>query len=200
MNKYLLLLIFIISSGTSFSQKGGSYYTQKQWLENTTKPEYASDNQRLMAAYYYAYKEDPDTPEGKNALAKSDSLKKLSRNNIIDRLQGKWKLKKSGSNWGFKDADSNKTCYLLVEKNIATFYTVDKTGKKEITKEEKLIFTEVDGRFYSALEFVYSDNSVWSYIFKDSTLHIFQIGVMANDMISEIICGNTEYYYSKVQD
>jgi hypothetical protein len=184
------------------AQKGNTYFTQKEWIERAQVFEQSSDSTRTMVAYYYAYTEDPTTPEGIIALKKSNLLKAFFRNKILAGIQGVWKLTTYGSNWGHTKTGSDiLQKYVRINGNNATFYQSNlKTGKHEVLQEEMLNFLELESNDYHLLNFRYANNEIWSFSVKDDVLSITEIGKVEGKFIGEIVCGNSEYYYSKVKN
>ena len=204
MRNYIIILLFFFTFLLS-AQKGSTPFTQQEWLDRAQKSIMASNQLNTLASYYYAYIEDPETAEGKRALSLSDSLKFLMQEKIIKDIQGQWKLTSSGSNWGFSTADNNIQNILVIIGKDAVFSEVNLNNmNSKILRKEKLNFVQPsssDYGYYHVLAFIYSDSTVWNYHLNGKrVLHIIQVGDFLNGHINEIVCGNSEYYYTKLEN
>lgn len=201
-NYILTIILFSISQVWSQEWKDSGYQKKmfdeaKEYLKNL---EYSS----AAGVFQYVNELNPNNDLGKIAKIKSDSLKPIARIKLIESIIGKWKLKETGSNWGFQNhKDSLNDRILVIEKNKFIFFEQNK-----ITKELKLIKTEnikfsksIHERFYS-YEFVFSDNQIWRFgIDKNSgQLRQMNTGEETENGRTEIVCGNSELRYMKLED
>lgn len=201
-NYILTIILFSISQVWSQEWKDSGYQKKmfdeaKEYLKNL---EYSS----AAGVFQYVNELNPNNDLGKIAKIKSDSLKPIARIKLIESIIGKWKLKETGSNWGFQNhKDSLNDRILAIEKNKFIFFEQNK-----ITKELKLIKTEnikfsksIHERFYS-YEFVFSDNQIWRFgIDKNSgQLRQMNTGEETENGRTEIVCGNSELRYMKLED
>ena len=201
--KYNILIPSLLFTLSFFAQKGNTPYTQKEWLERAQKSIAASNRLNTLASYYYAYTEDSGTPEGKNALRKSDSIKQVMQDKIMSELQGQWKLTSSGSNWGYTNADDQIQNILVITGKDAVFSEVNlNNGESKILREEKLVFVQPSSSnygYYHVMDFLYSDNKVWNFhVNEKNILHIIYVGDFLSGNINEMVCGSIEYHYIKM--
>lgn len=203
MKKYILT-IFLFSFSLIWSQKSKSLKDQKQIFEeaqeSTNKLDYAS----AIGFYTYVYNLNPNNDLGKKAKIKSDSLKSLPRKKYIESIIGKWKLNKVGSNWGFENyKDSLNNRILIIEQNKLIFFEQDKlTNELKLIKSEDLKFlTSVNEDNYSN-EFLFSDNQIWWFGIdkNNSDLRQMNTGEKTKNGRTEIVCGNSELYYTKLKN
>jgi hypothetical protein len=203
MKKYILT-IFLCSFSLIWSQKSKSLKDQKimfaEAQESTNKLDYAS----AIGFYTYVYVLNPNNVLGKKAKIKSDSLKSLPRKKHIESIIGKWKLNKVGSNWGFENyKDSLHNRILIIEQNKLTFFEQDKLTNqlKPIKSEDLKFLNSVNEENYSN-EFLFSDNQIWWFGIDKNNSELRQVntGDKTKDGRSEIVCGNSELYYTKLEN
>lgn len=203
MKKYILI-IFLFSFSLIWSQKSKSLKDQKKIFEeaqeSTNKLDYAS----AIGFYTYVFNLNPNNDLGKKAKIKSDSLKALPRKKFVESIIGKWKLNKVGSNWGFVNyKDSLHNQILIIEQNKLIFFEQDKlTNELKLIKSEDLKFlTSVNEASYSN-EFLFSDNQIWWFGIdkNNSELRQMNTGEKTKNGRTEIVCGNSELYYIKLEN
>jgi hypothetical protein len=203
MKKYILT-IFLFSFSLIWSQKSKNLKDQKiifeEAQESINKLDYAS----AIGFYKYVYDLNPDNDLGKKAKIKSDSLKSLPRKKYLESIIGKWKLNKVGSNWGFENyKDSLNNRILIIEQNKLIFFEQDKlTNQLKLIKSEDLKFLDsVNDDNYSN-EFLFSDNQIWWFGIdkNNSQLRQMNTGEKTKNGRTEIVCGNSELYYTKLEN
>jgi hypothetical protein len=203
MKKYILI-IFSFSFSLMWSQKSKSLKDQKKMFEEAQESINKLDFASAIGFYTYVYNLNPNNDLGKKAKVKSDSLKSLPRKKYIESLIGKWKLNKVGSNWGYeKYKDSLNNRILIIEQSKLIFYEQDKlTNKLKLIESQNLIFlTSVNEDNYSN-EFLFSDNQIWWFGIDKNNSELRQIntGEKTINGRTEIVCGNSELYYTKLKD
>lgn len=203
MKKYILI-IFLFSFSLMWSQKSKSLKDQKKMFEEAQESINKLDFASAIGFYTYVYNLNPNNDLGKKAKVKSDSLKSLPRKKYIESLIGKWKLNKVGSNWGFeKYKDSLNNRILIIEQSKLIFYEQDKlTNELKLIESQNLIFlTSVNEDNYSN-EFLFSDNQIWWFGIdkNNSELRQMNTGEKTINGRTEIVCGNSELYYTKLKD
>ena len=187
-----------------WSQKSKSLKDQKKMFEEAQESINKLDFASAIGFYTYVYNLNPNNDLGKKAKVKSDSLKSLPRKKYIESLIGKWKLNKVGSNWGFeKYKDSLNNRILIIEQSKLIFYEQDKlTNELKLIESQNLIFlTSVNEDNYSN-EFLFSDNQIWWFGIdkNNSELRQMNTGEKTINGRTEIVCGNSELYYTKLKD
>lgn len=201
MKNYILLFILGFYM-TSWSQES-SENKQLRWYNETIAEMNDSNKTQTMVRLFNVYNKDRQSELGKIALQKSDSLKLLVRKEILERIQGEWKLKKSGSNWGFTDVDDKITIdkIVVINENEIFFYEEEKIfGKRKLIKTEKIRYYDKEELFPSFIGFVFSDKLIWSFQSRDSNLlHTMHIGEETENGRTYISCGNSELIYERME-
>lgn len=200
--KNLFILIFTFVIIQSFAQKyGEDGYQEKRYTEaiqSLKNKEY--ENAALILYSVYRYKKNE---LGEIALKKSDSILPLAQQNIRNKIIGKWVLSKSGTNWGFeKHQDSIIKKVLVIDLNKFSFYDLNlKTNEMILTKSENSVFTKNKNMQGLVFDFVFSDNTLWHFYYdeKSKTLRQIMTGRESENGRSVIVCGNSEYYYLKLE-
>ena len=203
MKKYILI-IFLFSFSLMWSQKSKSLKDQKKIFEEAQESINKLDYASAIGFYTYVYNLNPNNDLGKKAKVKSDSLKSLPRKKYIESIIGTWKLNKVGSNWGFeKYKDSLNNRILIIEQYKLIFYEQDKlTNELKLIKSQDLNFlTSINEDNYSN-EFLFSDNQIWWFGIdkNNSELRQMNTGEKTINGRTEIVCGNSELYYTKLED
>ncbi|TDD99095.1 hypothetical protein [Flavobacterium sandaracinum] len=203
MKKYILI-IFLFSFSLIWSQKSNHSKNQKIYLKEAQESLNKSDNASAIGFYTYVYEINPNNDLGKRAKIKSDSLKSLPRKKYIESIIGKWKLNKIGSNWGFENyKDSLINRILIIDKNKLIFFEENKITKelKKIKSEDLIFLSTVNEDNYSN-EFLFSDNQIWwlGIDKNNSQLRQMNTGEKNKDGRTEIVCGNSELYYTRLEN
>ncbi|MBP4143137.1 hypothetical protein J3S90_15135 [Flavobacterium sp. P4023] len=203
MKKYILT-IFLFSFCLIWSQKSKSLKNQKVYLKEAQESLNKSDNASAIGFYIYVYELNPNNDLGKIAKIKTDSLKSVPRKKYIESIIGKWNLNRTGSNWGFENyKDSLNNQILIIEKNKLIFFNQNKSTKelKLVKSEDLIFFTSVNEDNYSN-ELLFSDNEIWSFSINknNSELRQFYSGQKTENGRTEMVCGNSELYYTRLED
>jgi len=203
MKKYFFI-IFLFSFSLIWSQKSKSLKDQKIIFEEAQESLHKADYASAIGFYNYAYTINPNNDLGRKAKIKSDSLKSLPRKKYLESITGKWKLNRVGSNWGFENyKDSLNNRILIIEQNKLVFFDQNKlTNELKLIKSEDLKFlTSVDEDNYTD-EFLFSDNQIWWFGFYKNNPELRQVntGEKTKNGRTEIVCGNSELYYTKLEN
>ena len=203
MKKYILtIILFSISQVWSQEWKAPGYQKKMfdEGKEYLRKLEYSS----AAGIFQYVNELNPNNDLGKIAKTKSDSLKPIARIKLIESIIGKWKLNETGSNWGFQNhKDSLNDQVLIIEKNKFLFFEQNKKTKElKLIKSENIKFSKSTHESIYSYEFVFSDNQIWWFgIDKNSNqLRQMNTGEETDNRRTEIVCGNSELRYIKVEN
>ena len=197
------IIIFLITFN-SFSQENRKSEIQ---IERYNKAlDFISEgiNSKAMSYLYSAHFIIPNSEIGIKALGKYDSIKPHFRKELINKIQGTWRLTKYGTNWGFTNKNNlNENENILeITKNELHFYeqNID-TKERNLLKIEKLEFAEPSGFYSSCTDITFSDNQIWNYSLKGSKdiLYAFNTGQLTENSRTVMSCGNSENYYERIK-
>ena len=197
------ILIFILGFYmTSWSQET-SEDKQQRWYKETIAEMNDFNKTQTMVRLFNVYNKDRQSELGKIALKKSDSLKIVVRKEILDNIQGEWKLKKSGSNWGFTEVDEKKAIdrIVVINENEILFFDQEKdAGIRKLIKKESIRYYDKEELFPSFIGFVFSDKLIWVFQSRDSNLlYTTHIGEETENGRSYISCGNETLIYERIE-
>ena len=199
-----ILTIFLFSVSQVWSQEWkGPGYQQKMFDE---AKEYLKNSEYSSAAgvFQYVNELNPNNDLGRIAKIKSDSLRPIARMKLIESFFGKWKLIDTGSNWGFQDYnDSLNDQVLIIEKDKFLFFERNKKTKDlKLIKTENIKFSKSIHESIYSYEFVFSDNQIWWFGINknDKQLRQMNTGEETEHGRTEIVCGNSELRYIKLED
>ncbi|WP_310377420.1 hypothetical protein [Flavobacterium sp.] len=203
MKKYILtIILFSISQVWSQEWKAPGYQKKMfdEGKEYLSKLEYSS----AAGIFQYVNELNPNNDLGKIAKTKSDSLKPIARIKLIVSIIGKWKLKETGSNWGFQNhKDSINDQLLIIEQNKFLFFEQNKITKElKLIKSENIRFSKSTHESIYSYEFVFSDNQIWWFGIDKNNNQLRQMntGEETEKGRTEIVCGNSELRYIKLED
>jgi len=154
--KKAVLLIIMVFSLKSFSQKKDAEYYQKDWYAKAKIELQKSDLCTALVQFYWAYENDPKSKLGKVCLKKVDSLKPIIRENLIEQWKGWWKL---------KNDESNNQYFLEITQTEIRFYEKKNDSRgKTLTRTEKILFNEINfGSYPTYWELIFADNQIWNF-------------------------------------
>ncbi len=162
--------------------------------------------ERAYINFYFCHKKNPESKIGQISLKKSDSLKNLVINNLFSNIQGVWRWKSTGSNWGIDSTDKTSIIdkILIISDKKIEFYDENKESKKRtlIKTENIKLLGNIDYRFPTTSELIYSDNQIWDIGFDKSKnlIHITNTGeLLENGTVNGVVCGNTEMIYERIK-
>jgi hypothetical protein len=203
MKKYFLILTLLVFC-QSWSQEWESPEYQKKMFDEAKEHLKNLEYSSAAGVFQFVNELNPNNDLGKIAKIKSDSLKPIARIKLIESINGKWKLKETGSNWGFEDyKDSLNDRILIINKNKFLFYDQNKLTKElKFIEQEDMKFSKSIHKSIYSYEFVFSDNQIWWFGTNENNCTLRQVntGKESEDGRTEIVCGNAELIYIKVED
>lgn len=202
--KKIILILFIFNFLQCWSQKTKKSKYQKEIYIEAQSFLNKSDYLSAIKVFDIVNKLNPNSDLGKLAKIKSDSIRQIPRRNLIGKIIGKWQLKKTGSNWGFEDyKDSIINQILIIDENRFSFFEQNqKTKDMKLVKVEDFKFLKNNDEGFYSSEFVFFDNQIWVFMIIDETGNLRQIntGEVTSTGRTEIVCGNLELYYFRIED
>lgn len=200
--KHLLATIFILVSYYAMAQAAEKDSLQKVYSNKATLFLKNAKLESAIGNFYYSNELNPKTKMASVALHKADSLKSIVRTHLIKNLQGKWKLKSYGSNWGMNDVSVESVQEFLIFENdsVSHYKQTDDNAALVLVGREKLRFSHPPGMRSSYNEFVNANNAIWYYrITPSGELRIVHTGEESAYGRTEIVCGNAERYYARIE-
>lgn len=145
-----------------------------------------------------------DTIQLKKTLNRLDSLCAIEEQILMDSISGKWKLKRSGSNWRMDNENDsltdqimiiNSTHFLFYEQNV-------KTKEMKLIASEKVNFLRNMFGKYCTREIVFSDSLIWSFSLNNvnGELEQYNTGNRIETGRTYMVCGNLEKYYIRFEE
>jgi hypothetical protein len=199
MKNYAIVLFLLISSSV-WSQDAARIQYQKDIFESAKEILKSGDDILSIRRFLLTAAIVPKSEIAHIAIKKSDSIKAIIRNNKINELVGSWKWISQDANWVIRDDGLVGKMITINPTEILFFELYKKSKKWELIKKETIHFSEKP-ELYSFAELVYSNKEIWDYtINKESgELKAFYIGEENELGFSEMICGNLEFRYFKLQ-
>ncbi len=204
MKKTLSALLLFINI-TVLAQENDNFSNEQQVIAFDKALNLLGENKttQTMNLFYLSYSKGQNTEMGRLALKKFDSILLIEKTKLIKEIQGTWTITESDSNWGFKKSTTNiKVDKITIKKDVIEFFKNDIL----VTKED-IVFTKASyHRVPSFTTFDFSDGQIWSFQLKDNkhsinrnVLHLKNEGYHTKDgNRKEISCGNTEFYYKRI--
>ena len=200
--KNLFTLIFVFFILQSFAQEYGKEGYQEKRFDEAIQSLKEKEFEKAAFTFYFVYRYNKNEL-GEIALKKSDSILPYAQENIRKKIIGKWILTESGSNWGFeKQKDTLIKKVLIIDLDKFSFYDLNlKSNKLTLTKSEKSVFTKNRDMRGLLFDFVFSDKTLWSFYYDEKTKILRQImtGEDSENGRSEMVCGNSEFKYTKTE-
>jgi hypothetical protein len=199
MKNHVLILFLLISSSIR-SQDADRIQYQKDIFESAKEILKHGDDVLSIKRFLLTASIIPKSDIARIAIIKSDSIKSIIRKNKINQLIGNWKWIPQDANWVIRDDGLVGKMITINPTEILFFELYKKSKKWELIKKETIHFSEKP-ELYSFAELVYSNKEIWDYtINKESgELKAFYIGEENELGFSEMICGNLEFRYFKLQ-
>jgi hypothetical protein len=199
MKNHVLILFLLISSSIR-SQDADRIQYQKDIFESAKEILKHGDDVLSIKRFLLTASIIPKSEIAHIAIIKSDSIKSIIRKNKINQLIGNWKWIPQDANWVIRDDGLVGKMITINPTEILFFELYKKSKKWELIKKETIHFSEKP-ELYSFAELVYSNKEIWDYtINKESgELKAFYIGEENELGFSEMICGNLEFRYFKLQ-
>lgn len=137
------------------------------------------------------------------SLKKRDSLKPIAQTELINKMTGNWRMIETRANWVIRDkSDSLVGKMITIEHDQILFFELyDKAKKWSLVKTEKINFSKREEYFYNPFYIIYSNKEVWHYYIDGTTgyLKTNYIGQETDEGIAEVVCGNPQFEYFKLE-
>jgi len=197
----IFLLLFALNSWSQNDQKiwlqenkynlGLSYFQKKQY-------------NKAIEPLLFACKINPESEIGKKSKNKIDLLKPILRENLINKIIGKWNLNGSEPIWTRKDlktAKQNDTLMVITNQEIAYYVTNIKTKENRLFKTDEIKFYDGFDNTNSVTEMINSENELWAFIVDESlnNLRLIHTGNVTSSGREIIDIDNKESYYIKIK-
>ena len=202
--KQLLIMLFTLSCAIyAQGEKLSPEQRQKHFFEEGQK---ALKERNFNRAYnFFSVAQNgygPNKEIVSKSIKKTDSLKVIIRADQRQKISGNWKMLTTES-WAMRDpSDSIVGKMIAIDPDQILFYELyDKAKKWNLTKTEKIIFSDKENLTSDPLLIVYSNKEVWHYYIEETSgsLIATYIGEENENGISELVCGNTQLKYFKLQ-
>ena len=199
MKTHFFILILLMSS-SSWAQDAYRIQYQKDNFESAKEILKYGDDVLSIRQFLLTASIIPKSDIARIALIKSDSIKSIIRKNKINQLIGNWKWIPQDANWAIRDDGLVGKMITINPTEILFFELYKKSKKWQLVKKEILHFSEKP-ELYSFAELVYSNKEIWDYTIdvESGELKTFYIGEENGFGFSEMICGNLEFRYFKLQ-
>lgn len=204
MFKKLILSILLIISCTLFAQKEESNIKNRQinFFEEAQKALKNKDLKRACGLFYSAKNFDSNPTIVAKSLEKIDSLKVILRKKLIGDITGNWKMI-TPDTWALREpSDTIVAKMIAIEPNQILFYELYPKAKKwNLVKTEQIIFFEKENMASDPCYIAYANKEVWKYYVDEisGNLVAYYIGQEYQDGVSELVCGNPQIKYFKLQ-
>ncbi|MFB3390099.1 hypothetical protein [Flavobacterium sp. LAR06] len=177
-NKYLIFL-FLIVSFKSFAQMASKMAYQKNRYELAISYYNKGDHKNALTLFSFSSKLKPDNVIGIESIKKIDTLRKILRKKIMDKVVGTWELCGDKPLWSVDSSDNSLLTKLVeINQEQILFYELDpQTKVKKLFKTEKLVYYNEDqsDNFFSAI--ILSDGTIWECLLNEdqSILQVINI-------------------------
>jgi len=198
--KTYLVIIFIIIFQSLAAQNSDRSAYQTQLFKLALKTSESGDYLEAIRTFAISNNINPKAEVATLALKKADSLKFILRQNKINELIGKWKWIPKAGNWAIREDNLvGKMIHIAVEQ-IQFFELYKNTKEWKLVQTDKIQFSE-NPESYSFTEFLNSNNEIWDYKIDSTTgeLITYYVGEKIDDNYTELVCGNKELFYFKLQ-
>lgn len=192
----LVLILFFVSAYPQ--DKSSLEYQVDEW-KRTVEYLKAGDTIGATISARFAMNWDDKTEIGIQAKKIYEQLFPSSQLILKREIQGTWSLFKTGSNWGYTTTLLDEIEKIVViDDTYFSFYDVDKkTNEKTLTKKEKIRFSEYENSLGFKMDYVFSDNTIWSFRVDENKKVLKQTntGMEISSSRTEMVCGNEELHY-----
>ena len=196
---YLVLLLIIVFQNLAAQDNDRSAY-QEQLFKLAIKTSESGDYLEAIRTFAISNNINPKAEVAVFAIKKGDSLKGILRQNKITELIGKWKWIPKEGNWAMREDNLvGKMIHITVEE--IQFFELYKNAKEwKLVQIDKNRFSE-NPESYSFTEFLNPNNEVWDYKINSTNgeLIAHYVGEKIDNNYTELVCGNTELFYFKLQ-
>src|SRR5690606_30102951 len=192
----LVLILFLVSAYPQ--DKSSLEYQVDEW-KRTVEYLKAGDTIGATISARFAMNWDDKTEIGIQAKKIYEQLFPSSQLILKREIQGTWSLFKTGSNWGYTTTLVDEIEKIVViDDTYFSFYDVEKkTNEKTLTKKEKIRFSEYENSLGFKMDYVFSDNTIWSFRVDENKKVLKQTntGMEISSSRTEMVCGNEELHY-----
>ena len=206
---YMKLPILIFTIFISFSVLGQDKRAIELQIQWHQKAENSLDSSKIRSAFYeyhFSHHLIPESDLGKTSKAKSDSLKNILRDTLLQNLKGTWKLKIFGKINSKEEKDHyEKLGRYLTIRNDSIFYYKNKINLEEQRPSQihKIEFSDLETIYPNYSDIIHSDNQIWNYSVdsKKNNLIIEENGELSPDgkSRSEVISHPSGYTYIRIK-
>ena len=185
MKKAIILIFTFFSNQFLFSQN-----SDELGFKKTMNSEISSS----IANYLYSNNEVN--------TKRLDSIKSIERELLKSEIIGLWKFEtvKCPDCVKGKKRHKNKMKYILITNDEIIFYQ-RKATLKNVTRKEKIIFTDKFDWYSGVTDLLFTDNSIWSIQTDDTNkyLKIWNSGIEYENSRGQLISGVSVNYYKKIK-
>ncbi|MFW0739861.1 hypothetical protein [Flavobacterium sp. T12S277] len=199
---YFIVLLFI-ASVKSFAQSDPKTIYQKNRYELAISYYKKADYENALALFSIASKMKSENEIGIESVKRIDTLRKILRKRIMDKVVGTWKLVGDKPLWSVNTNGNKLFLNRLVEINYEqiSFYELDtQTKEKKLLKTEKLSYYNKDPSddLFSAI--IFSDGTIWECLLNEdeNVLHVINIAKKTENGVEKITNDNLERFLSKI--
>lgn len=194
----VILLIFAFQSLAAQDNDRSTYQTQLYKLAIKTSE--GGDYLEAIRTFAIRSNINPKAEIAAFAIKKGDSLKRILRQNKINELIGKWKWIPKEGNWAIREDNLVGKMINITTEEIQFFELYKNAKEWQLTQTDKIRFSE-NPESYSFTEFLNSNNEIWDYNIDSTTgeLKAYYLGEKIDDNYTELVCGNPELFYFKLQ-
>ena len=196
---YLVIFLIIVFQSIAAQDNDRSAY-QTQLYKLAIKTSESGNYLEAIRTFATSNNINPKAEIAAFAIKKGDSLKRKLRQNKINELIGKWKWIPKESNWAIREDNLvGKMIHITTEEIL--FFELYKNAKEwKLVQTDKIKFSE-NPESYSFTEFLNSNNEIWDYKIDSTTgeLKAYNVGEKIDNNYTELVCGNTELFYFKLQ-
>lgn len=204
--KLLILIITILISFEVVGQDLRAIELQTQWHQKAESSLDSSKIRRAFYEYHFSYELIPENSLGQTTKTKSDSLKNILRERLLEDLNGTWKLKIFNriNSKAERDHYDKLGRYLMIRNDSIIFYKNKIHLKRQKpVKIHKIEFSDLETIYPYYSDIIHSDNKIWNYSV-DSTknkLTIEENGEISPDggSRSEVISHPSGYTFFRIK-
>lgn len=198
--KHYLITILLIISQNLVAQDNDRNAYQTQLFRTAIEAIESGDYLEAIRTFNTSNNINPKAEVATIALKKADSLKFVLRQNKMNELVGKWKWIPKEGNWAIREDNLVGKMIHITAEEILFFELYKHTKEWKLIQTEKNKFSE-NPDSHSFTEFLYSNNEIWDYRIdlNSGELIAHYIGEKIDNNYTELICGNKELFYFKLQ-
>ena len=194
----VIFLIFVFQNIAAQDNDRSDYQTQLYKLAIKTSE--SGNYLEAIRTFATSNNINPKAEIAAKAKKKGDSLKRKLRQNKINELIGKWKWIPKEGNWAIREDNLVGKMIHITTEEILFFELYKNAREWKLVQTDKIKFSE-NPESYSFTEFLNSNNEIWDYKIDSTTgeLIAYYVGEKIDDNYTELVCGNKELFYFKLQ-